>query len=492
VIAKPEAPDTAARLRTLEVMRDRAIGSISTVASRKPAAFEKAVGFGVKQAALERFYVVVALSVLSAIAFIVGDQPCCGEESLNPLQTLQASSTAGDMKKQLILLAIYAVCAIFLARMRVRKFVFLGVWLSTLVAWCFASVLWSTDPDVTLRRCIALAGTVLLGLYLGLRFSFRDLLSLLSKVVGVIIVGSLCVATVAPLHGLDYAGRLRGVFDHKNDLGGFAALGLLVLTARLWEVRSRERFSIAVYWFIAALSAISLAFTRSASPIPVLVFSLLTLFLAHAVRRANRSVVALLPVIAAVVLTMSVALASNSDTLAELLGRDADLSGRTRVWAFGLEMVQKRPLEGYGYGAFWTGDASPGAVFWRSTQLAVPHAHNGYLQLLLDAGAVGLALALAAVITAIFRLACLLRYDRNTPIPWALGYIGFLLATEITEPGIWSSNSLYTVLLVCVIVQARILAHRAANPAQGNSILRAAYEVPQPRLRPTINLAKMV
>jgi exopolysaccharide production protein ExoQ len=279
-------------------------------------------------------------------------------------------------------------------------------------------------------------------------------------VIAIILVGSLLIAAVAPLQGLDYEGRLRGVFDHKNDLGDFAAVALLVSTALLFDRHGEGRASLLFNICIAVLSVLALLWADAASPVPVLIFSLTALGLAHVMRNAGRWLTALMPLLVASGITVIVLLVFNIPTLAHLLDRSTDLSGRTKVWAFSLKMIFERPIEGYGYGAFWTGADSPGSVFWHISHLAVPHAHNGYLQLLLDAGVVGLVLALTAIFSAFFRLGCLLRYDRLTPIPWAMAYLCFLSATQITEPGIWTGNSLLAVLFVAVVVQSNVLARR--------------------------------
>jgi exopolysaccharide production protein ExoQ len=409
---------------------------------------------------VEQVYVVAALCTLSAIAFIVGDQPCCGEESLNPINSLLNTSSAGDTKKQMILLIMYSVGFLFMLRLRFRIFLFLGLPLLSLIIWCFVSAVWSVDPSLSFRRCIALGGTVGLGLYLGLQCSLEKFMSLMRWVVGIIILASFIVAAALPMAGLDYDGRLRGVFDHKNDLGDFAGLGFVLLAGRLLSYEYKRRLGFAVDALLAALCIVALVLAQSASPIPALIVSMAVLALAHGARVAAGQITAFMPIITAATAGGILMLGQNIDFLSKLLDRSSDLSGRVRVWAFSIKMVMERPLEGYGYGAFWTGGGSPAAVFWRSTHLAVPHAHNGYLQLMLDAGLIGLALLALAIVMTALRLCLSLRYCHDTPIPWSLSYIGFVLATQVAEPGIWSGNSLATVLIVFVVVEANILTAR--------------------------------
>jgi O-antigen ligase len=294
---------------------------------------------------VEQVYVVAALCTLSAIAFIVGDQPCCGEESLNPINSLLNTSSAGDTKKQMILLIMYSVGFLFMLRLRFRIFLFLGLPLLSLIIWCFVSAVWSVDPSLSFRRCIALGGTVGLGLYLGLQCSLEKFMSLMRWVVGIIILASFIVAAALPIAGLDYDGRLRGVFDHKNDLGDFAGLGFVLLAGRLLSYEYKRRLGFAVDALLAALCIVALVLAQSASPIPALIVSMAVLALAHGARVAAGQITAFMPIITAATAGGILMLGQNIDFLSKLLDRSSDLSGRVRVWAFSIKMVMERPLD---------------------------------------------------------------------------------------------------------------------------------------------------
>ena len=62
--------------------------------------------------------------------------------------------------------------------------------LITVIGFAFASVLWSQAPGLTLRRSIALALSLLFGVYLASRFSQKEQFRLLAWALGVCIVFS--------------------------------------------------------------------------------------------------------------------------------------------------------------------------------------------------------------------------------------------------------------------------------------------------------------
>jgi exopolysaccharide production protein ExoQ len=80
------------------------------------------------------------------------------------------------------------------------------------------------------------------------------------------------------------------------------------------------------------------------------------------------------------------------DALTLLFG-DPTLTGRTTIWAFASDMIERRPLLGWGYQSFWlVGPEAPSVREAPGFVALMPHAHNGYLDTVLQTGFVGLAL----------------------------------------------------------------------------------------------------
>ena len=83
----------------------------------------------------------------------------------------------------------------------------------------------------------------------------------------------------------------------------------------------------------------------------------------------------------------------DADAVLGLLGKDATLTGRTKIWAVVLDQIHTRPWTGFGYGAVWTDDSGWGPLAWIVKQAGFRphHAHNGWLEVWLGLGYVGLA-----------------------------------------------------------------------------------------------------
>jgi O-antigen ligase len=109
-----------------------------------------------------------------------------------------------------------------------------------------------------------------------------------------------------------------------------------------------------------------------------------------------------------------------------LAGRDADtyenFSGRIPLWKLCMNYVSARPLMGYGFDSFWT----PDHIRTISTQegWAVPAAHNGFIDLMLGLGGIGLAFYLFQL-AGTWRL--LLRSNATNCDPFVRCYLALLV-----------------------------------------------------------------
>jgi O-antigen ligase len=89
-------------------------------------------------------------------------------------------------------------------------------------------------------------------------------------------------------------------------------------------------------------------------------------------------------------------------TLVENLGKDPTLTGRTEIWAEVLTLPVSR-LVGAGYESFWLGQRLQ-QVWARFPDMLITEAHNGYLEMYLTLGWVGVSL-LAGIMISGYRAA---------------------------------------------------------------------------------------
>jgi O-antigen ligase len=147
---------------------------------------------------------------------------------------------------------------------------------------------------------------------------------------------------------------------------------------------------------IVALAAIFLFFTESKSPIMLLPLALLFSVVMMKLRSptAKFMVAISVPLIICVLTIGSVA----SETIygvVEKLISDPTFTGRNDIWEFALDHIAQHPFVGFGYQAFWGTSELVNSWTWtESWGYRASDAHNGYLNIAVMTGLVGLALAL--------------------------------------------------------------------------------------------------
>jgi exopolysaccharide production protein ExoQ len=83
-------------------------------------------------------------------------------------------------------------------------------------------------------------------------------------------------------------------------------------------------------------------------------------------------------------------------SMAGAVGKDPTLTDRTKIWAFVLGM-HTNPLVGTGYQSFWLGQRLE--YFWQNSGLGnLNEAHNGYLEVYLELGILGMALLIGFLV----------------------------------------------------------------------------------------------
>src|SRR5439155_9069149 len=88
--------------------------------------------------------------------------------------------------------------------------------------------------------------------------------------------------------------------------------------------------------------------------------------------------------------------------LAQSVGRDPTLTGRTNIWNAVLS-THTNPILGTGYESFWLGRRLN--EVWRQAGAGINEAHNGYLEVYLNLGLIGLFL-LVVFLVASYRTIC--------------------------------------------------------------------------------------
>jgi len=309
-------------------------------------------------------------------------------------------------------------------------------WTAVICLWVLASIVWSEDPLLTARRAFALVGTSMVGLYLGMKLEPKQQLKMIALVIGLGAIASLVVGLLFPGTGI-VDNSWQGVYHLKNSLGRMMALGMLSFA--LLALAERRRRVVRVTMLLLCCSLMLLSRSVTAIVVCSLVFALLPfrklLFL------RTRQLVLVFPVVLAAVSAITIWTVVHLEDILKTLGRDSSLTGRVPLWQYVAREIADRPIQGWGFMAFWNsweGERVIGSVNW---DVAVPHAHNGFLEVWLGVGAIGLVILVIGMVQNLSSALHIARNNRDIDQSWPLFLLIFIVLYNLTENSFLAVNS---------------------------------------------------
>jgi exopolysaccharide production protein ExoQ len=316
-----------------------------------------------------------------------------------------------------------------------------------LIGFAIFSISWSYSPELTRTRVIALTGTMMFSLYFASRYSLKEQLQLLGWLFGITVIASIVFAIVLPKYGIMggvHSGAWRGIYNHKNVLGKNMVPSVIVFLLLSLNARKHQW----IYWTLLSTSIGLIVLSRSSSPL-VNLLVLMNIFLVLYIFRWNYIVmVPALIGILSVGTILYVLITANAEQIASILGKDLTLTGRTNFWPLVLDKIWEQPWIGYGFGAFWQGVDGPSAYIWNALSFKTPNSHNGYLDLCLDLGFIGLAIYMAQFINSMIKGIAYIISDRTSNAFWPILLLSYIVLSNLTESSlVVQNNFLWTMQL---------------------------------------------
>lgn len=362
---------------------------------------------------------------------------------------------SGTGKGIFVAVPVYAIVVIALfTRLRAVLACFHKHWpFSALALLSLASFAWSQFPIRSLEFSLLLTLDTLFAFYFCLRFSQDGQMRLLLIVGWMCLLFSIALSLFFPKFGMDYtegvAGNWRGMYDHKNTC---AMMTTFLLSPALFVKTGSLLGSVGriIYVF---LSVALIVMTQSRTGW-ILVFCL---FICAGILRlltslSGRDRYVALAIGPPVVLSAVIVLGSYTRDIAFLIGKDPTMSGRTVIWSLLIKPILKRPLLGYGYSAFWGNlQGESGAAFQGTTWIPL-QAHNGYIEVLLSLGIVGLGLVLYSIIVAIRNVVVCVHDGDSIYHEWAACIVVLMMVVSLDEGALTSSSNIIWIMYILACV----------------------------------------
>lgn len=327
---------------------------------------------------------------------------------------------------------------------------FFSEWpLVVLCSFAIVSIFWSEAPGLTFRRSVALTLTFLFGVYFASRFTLKEQLRLLAWTCWICIMFSFIFGLFGLGAAVDAGGGVSGwygIFVQKNDLGRMMDLSALVFL--FWKRAEPKRKRLANAGFVASIGLIALSRSMTSAVVLALLMVLVP-YLEWAVRKNARWMVAGILFLVVLGTASLFFVVTHLGLVTGILGKSATLTGRIQIWILSLVMVFRRPWLGYGFNAFWLPNEWFTVRIWRLMGWRVPHAHDGFIELLLELGLVGLGLFLLAFLLYIVRSVGFFRQNHGVGAAgWPLTFLLFLFLSNLTESDLLGRNSIFFILFV--------------------------------------------
>lgn len=337
------------------------------------------------------------------------------------------------------------------------------------VGWCAASVIWSSNPGLSVLRVAYLIAFGVLGVYVALMRDTIQIVRAFGDAMRVLLGVSLALEVVSgvlfdlPIRFLGIDGNLaalgpiQGIFGSRNMLG-FVALIALITFIIEWRMRIVTRTKAAIS---LALALIILALSGSPTTWIALGAVLLALAALYGLRRVSpgnrwRWQLALLITAAATLVTGWILRVR----IIELLDARAEFDVRLDVWRELSRYLSLNPLQGWGWVGKWP-DAPPYTWIEAGTGRAHESALNAYLDAYFQVGVIGAVLFAALIGVALVRAWLLASNRRSVVYLWPALVLVAIAVTSAAESFALTEGG-WMLVVICAVKAARDMSWRDA------------------------------
>ncbi|MEI2269026.1 hypothetical protein OHB93_06875 [Microbacterium sp. No. 7] len=344
--------------------------------------------------------------------------------------------------------------------------------LLVLLAWLLITVGWSGSPEATLSGWLQLAAPTFLAVVVA---QFRDTLQtvratgdvlrmLLAVSLGLEILSGILLNLPITFLGIAgniaYGGPIQGIFGTRTALGLVTIIALLTFLVE-WRTRS---VSAGVAIGSVALAATLAVFTASPIVLGMVLISGTATGALAILRRVRPSVRPVLQgVLSAVVVVGLILVYLFRRPLVYWLNAEPDFFTRSRLWNVILDMSALRPVQGWGWVDTWPDHLSPYTYIRIVTGRSHASALNAWMDVLIQAGTVGVVLLVVFVGLALARAWTSASERRSTVYVWPALVIIVLLTDSIVTSSLLGGSGWF-LLVLCATRASLVRGWRRERP----------------------------
>lgn len=342
-----------------------------------------------------------------------------------------------------------------------------------------ASAIWSETPMRSLAQGLQFVLTTGAGLWVGVRWRPRQLIwaIVVSQLIGV--AWSWWAVDRSWAFSKDITGAYAGIYFNRNSLGQPAAVALLCASLLLVDAivtvrRERRRwvtYLIGTIGLVVITVPLTVRMIRGAGSLTprvalasAAIAGLVYGLVGRSVARKRRAPTLLAFGSSAAAFVVGAVVFAERVSLTQRVDKSATLEGRTIIWQITLRYLGDRPFTGYGWLGIWSRPDVRDDLIYRG--MDVYEAHNGFIEVLLANGYVGMPFLAAVFVSATYLASLAACRTSGALRSWPLMLLTYVIVVNMTESFI-GPNLLPWVLLVGVTVRAHLDSTIAASEIAG-------------------------
>lgn len=379
-------------------------------------------------------------------------------------QSTGATIEEGNPLDRVFLIVMFFIGLIILVK---RKFSWVNIikeniWLLLLLSYMLLSCLLADTPFISFKRWSRqLIAVVMMFVIASEPQPWKSLESLLRRTIYILIPFSYILIHYFPKYGrlyVHHSGDLMwtGAAMHKNTLTQLCVTAIFFL---IWTFIRRQQGSIIpvfryqtyleVFILILALMMMggpyhSFMYSATASAAGIIGIGMLAALFWYKKRGAIPGSAILTTLTVFIIAYGTVTPMLGKLTLVDIssmVGREETLTGRTEVWNRLVPVAMNRPILGHGFNSFWTTGSRD--------EFNMTGAHNGFLDIILSLGLVGLGLYTIFFVSNIRKAQRVLTQNFDWGVFWICTLLMGLLS-NITESIFISFTSDKMIIIICL------------------------------------------
>lgn len=349
--------------------------------------------------------------------------------------------------------------------------------LSALLGLMLVGSIWSNYQMVSFGAAMVQLATTSFALFLATSFDWREILRVFGGTLRGILFTSVlfelfaAVVVRGPIQPFfpNYSGdhppavafywtqgnlfsndRIQGIVGNSNMLAYMAMVGIVVFAIE-FAANTTTRL-VSALSFLAALPMLVLS--RSASigfAMAAIVAAAVVSIAAEGKDRDTRH--RYYRVAWGVIGTAALLVLTYRAEIFSLIGKSPDMTGRTKIWKVVLQLIDQRPLQGWGWSSYWVPWVEPYKGLVVINHVPYYQAHNAFLDVWMQLGIIGLGLFLLLVGVTFVRLWRLAVRHTSPLYLWPILVFVGIVTQNLTESRILVEIGWVILVLFAVKVQ---------------------------------------